>query len=459
MKKITLLLYLAILTANCSKKSEDNSFKNLFLLGYLSNTKAEAASLSEIVSLTAGVSIRQKLDVIEGQGINYTVSQTSSASSSMHSRDSLFDNRIVISLVDSDNKELYSTITIPGSSETLRYIPKKSGQFTAVITPFGNGTISTSIEGGSKANTLSSQNSVISAISGKRKYRITGAILQGAWVLINVDEVTSISADGRATFSPITDAIVTLTVDSTTDFSTTYNNNHSLGIFSFPFSGYANDQVGSNYGGNVNGRKLRLKVTHPTKSDISLDAEITAYPSTVTDVKINGISSTNGNGETLTIDKNEPITMTWKNATVNKPDLTQFQVNSNNNSIFTLLMPAENETFTVSKELLSGLTSSGSTSDDNCIGAIGGAGTASVFDTSLYAGLDSSGALTKSGFSIVNFDFLPFGNVNFNQPKLGFFCEKNGPTNPLTALPSGFPGGPKAAATFNSGGVPLLVIK
>jgi hypothetical protein len=225
MKKITLLLYLAILTANCSKKSEDNSFKNLFLLGYLSNTKAEAASLSEIVSLTAGVSIRQKLDVIEGQGINYTVSQTSSASSSMHSRDSLFDNRIVISLVDSDNKELYSTITIPGSSETLRYIPKKSGQFTAVITPFGNGTISTSIEGGSKANTLSSQNSVISAISGKRKYRITGAILQGAWVLINVDEVTSISADGRATFSPITDAIVTLTVDSTTDFSTTYNNN------------------------------------------------------------------------------------------------------------------------------------------------------------------------------------------------------------------------------------------
>lgn len=79
-----------------------------------------------------------------------------------------------------------------------------------------------------------------------------------------------------------------------------------------------------------------------------------------------------------------------------------------------------------------------------------GAGTTSIFDTTLYVGLDATGVVAKSGFSIVNFDFFStFGDPKFNQPKYGFFCEKNGPINPLTG----------GVTTFNAGGVPLLVVK
>lgn len=366
-RKVSLFLMLLSLIANCSKKKDDNSLRNLLILGFLSQSTAET------VSLTPGVSVRQKVLVIEGQEMNYTISQATSTSSSTLTKSSLFDSRVVISLVDSDNKEVYSTITIPGSTEIIKYTPKKTGEFTVVITPVGKGTVTTSVQGGTISNSLGSENSSVSALSGKRKYRISGSILQGSWVLATVEEATGISADGKGTFTPITNAVVTLTVDGTTNFSTTYNANHSLGgVFAFPWSGYANDTVGNSYGGNLNGRKLRLKVSHPTIADISLDAEITAFPDTVTDVKMNGISSVNGSGETLTLDKTQPLTMTWKNATSNKPELTQFQVNSANNAIITLLVPAENETFTISKDLLSsGLTSSETNNSDNCVGAIG----------------------------------------------------------------------------------------
>ena len=174
-------------------------------MGFLSNSKSETVSLSERVNLFPGVSIRQNLVLTEGQEMKYKFSQTISNSTTMYSRNTLLNNRINISLVDIDNKESISTNIIPESI----------------------------------AINFSSENSASSVINRKREQRIMKRILEGAWILLNIDEVINSLEDGKAIFSKVTDVVVTLKVDSTKIFLTNYNSNHLLGIFTFPFSGFA----------------------------------------------------------------------------------------------------------------------------------------------------------------------------------------------------------------------------
>jgi hypothetical protein len=201
--------------------------------------------------------------------------------------------------------------------------------------------------------------------------------------------------------------------------------------------------MGSGFSANnipsTSGKKIRLRVTHPTISDINFDKEITATPTTVKNVKANGISSAINSGTTLTIDKSnpQPIEFTWDIPTgANKPETTQIEIGRNN----FIFVPAFKGSYTVAKELLTVLTST-STSDD-CIGSMGGAGSSTVYATEYFMGKSTTGAPFPSMLQIANFDI----DQTFH-PNLGYFCE------------SGVIPGNGQGATFAARGTPLLVIK
>ena len=416
-----------MITANCSKKSDDNTLRNLLILGSLFGDK------SERVSMKAGVSVRQRLEVTAGQEFKYNLTQSGSVSSSTLSKNNAFSNSMKISIVDSDNKEVYSAITVPGMSDTISYTPTKSGECTVIIIPNGDGTINASVSGARALNSLNSENSSEIALSGKRKYQIVGALLSKTFFIVYVNEITSIDSTGLPIFTPKSDAIVTLTI-GTQNVPLTYSgdiaNLMGPGFFTF----FAPDNTG---------KKIRLQVTHPTISDINFDKEITASPTTVSNVKANNISSNINSGTTLTIDKSnpQPITFTWDIPTgANKPETTQIEVGLSN----FIFVPADKGSYTVAKELLSVFTST-STSDD-CFGSLGGAGSNTVYANEYFMGKGPKGASFPSMLQIVNF------NLNGSlQPNTGHFCEP-GVINPLTRNP-----GPEA--TFASAGVSSLVVK
>ncbi len=429
-RKVSLFLMLLSLIANCSKKKDDNSLRNLLILGFLSQSKAET------VSLSAGVALRQDVSVTAGQEFTYTVSHPSSGSSSLLSRDTSLDNRVLTSILDTDNQEVARILTVPGLTEKITYMPKKTGSIKVVVIPRGSGSITTNITGGTAANSLSSQNSSTLALTGKRKYAIAGAILTNTgFSIINVDEITSIKSDGTVVKKSISDAIVTLTVDSTTA-TVNYGVNPASNEPCF---------IVTSINGYSPGKTVRLRVTHPTISDINFDKEIAASPSPVTNVKINGISTTRGGGTTLTIDKTAPLIFTWELPTSNQPPTTQIQFNRGDGTDLFLFFPADKLTYTLPKELLTGLTSISTT--DDCMGSLGGAGSTWVYDTDYFIGLDSGGSSFPSSISILSFDLF-----NGSVPNTGYFCE-SGKVNPLAQF------GGNAGATYNSGGVPLLVVK
>ena len=427
--RLILICILAIALASCSKKSNDNSLRNLLILGYLTQSKPET------VSLTAGVALRQKIVATQGQELKYTISQTASSSSSLLTRDTAFNNRVTASLIDSDNREVYTTVTIPGTTETISYTPSKSGTFTVSLTPSGTGSISTTLSGATASNTLTSENSATSALTGKRKYSIGGGFIQASLAYITIDEVTAIGSNGKPTLSPIKDAVVTLTVGTSVN-SLTYASSNFFGVLP---GGYSFNT------GGISGKKVVLKISHPTISDLTFEKEIPLVPTTVSNVKINGISSAINSGTTLNLDKTLPVTFTWTNATgADKPDTTQISFKGANSEDIFIMIPASNETYTISKELLTGLTVTSTTATDDCFGIQGGAGSIFATDPDFFIGLDATGKPVKSGIGVIIFNL----NNQF-QPNLGFFCE-SGVRNPLIT---------NSSTTYSSGGVPLLVVK
>jgi hypothetical protein len=429
--RIILTLLLAIISANCSKKKDDNSLRNLLVLGILSQSRAET------VSLTAGVALRQEISVTAGQEFTYTITQPSASSSSLLSRATSLDNRILTSILDTDNQEVARVLTVPGLTEKITYMPKKTGSIKIAIIPRGSGSITTNITGGTASNSLSSQNSSTLALTGKRKYAIAGAILTNSgYSIVNVDEITSIKSDGTIVKKSISDAIVTFTVDGVT-VTVNYGINPANSDPCF---------IATSINGYAPGKKVRLRVTHPTISDINFDKEIAASPSPVSNVKVNGISSSKGSGTTLTIDKTAPLIFTWELPTSNQPPTTQISFNRGDGTDIFLFFPADKLTYTVPKELLTGLTSTSTT--DDCIGSIGGAGSTWIYDTDYFIGLDSGGNSFPSSLSILSFNLF-----NSSVPNTGYFCE-TGKANPLAPF-----GGAAVGTTYNSAGVPLLVVK
>jgi hypothetical protein len=427
--RIILPLLLALLTANCSQKKDDNSLRNLLILGILSQSK------SETVNFTPGVAVRQKIEATQGQTIKYSIAQASATTSSILSRNTALSNRVTTSLIDSDNIEVYTTITVPGLTSEISYTPPKSGTYTVSMVPNGSGSVSTTLSGATASNTFASENSSANALLGKRQYAISGGFLQGVLAVINIEKVTSIGSDGKPVKTKITDAVVTLTVGTSVS-NISYSS--SFTPYEFLGGGYF-----SNINGGISGKKVSLKITHPTLTDLVFEKEMPITPTYVSNVIVNGLSANLGSGQTLTIDKTQSIPITWTNATgTDKPDTVQINIvaETAGNGLF-LYIPASLGTYTVPKELLSILTST--SSSDNCIGINGGAGSRFISDPNFFIGLDATGKPVQSGISVIQFNM-----TNQLVPNTGFFCETN-TINPLSTT----------STKYSTSGVPLLVVK
>jgi hypothetical protein len=431
-----LVIIIGMILMSCSKKKDDNSPRNLSILGFLSSSSQ--STKTESISLTGGVSVKQKISVTSGQELKYTLRQGSSSSGTP------FENRVVISLLDTNNNEVFSTITIPGSSEILSYTPSTTGQFTVLIIPYNSTIMETLLTGATRisSNIQSvTQNSNIltkDTLVGKGKYYISGAFLQAVFPVFFVYEVQKLE-NRKPVLNTITDAIVVVEVNGT-DYTLPYNPNPGFGV-SAAYSIF-------NVGGSVIGKKVRVKITHPTISDLNFDQTISAVPNTVSSIALNGETSLNNSGKTIEIDKNLPITYTWVNSSNNSNEITvQLGIKDGEGGDIFIYVPANLGNYTISRDLLTGLTSTSLTNNDDCIGIVGGATSAAVYDPEYFTGLGTSGE-AKSGFSVIVFNFPSPGY----QPGEGFFCEENVVNNVAKQFLAGNP-------TFSSLGTPKLIIK
>jgi len=434
-KIISAVLVIGIIFMSCSKKKEDNSLRDLSILGILTNF---FDGNGEKLSLTGGVSVKQKISVTSGQEFKYTITQ------GKDSTGETFENRVVISILDTNNNEVYGTITLPGVTEIISYTPKATGEFTVMFIPYNTTTLKTVLTGATSiSSSLKSANSRSIAsprndLVGKGKYYIKGGFIQAVFPIINVYEVTGLE-NRKPVLSEITNASVIVEVDGT--------------AYTLPYSlnpGFSQPPAYSlqNIGGSVIGKKLQVKITHPTISDINYDQTLTAVPNFVSNVTVNGESTVNNNGKTIEIDKTQPITYTWTNSSANTSEITtQLGIKDGAGGDVFLYVPASLGRFTISKDLLSGLTPTSSKSSDDCIGIIGGATSAAVYDPEYFTGLAASGE-AKSGFSVLIFNFPNPGY----QAAEGNLCEED----VVNIVAKQFLGG---NPTFSSLGTPKLIVK
>jgi hypothetical protein len=434
--RIILPLLLAILTANCSKKKDDNSLRNLLILGILTQPKAET------VTLSPGRSLRQTIALTAGTKFTLQVSQKSSTSSSLYTRaTSCEKDSQTATLVDSTGKMVQGLTTVPGMVDKIEFTPDQSSNYGLIVQSECSTTSEFTYSGGNPTNTLASENSIAKQLEGTRKYGVEAALLAENILMVTLFEVTALASDGTPTYQMITNAVVSMGV-SGKQFSLPYNSNHLLVGGTLPFNGYAYTLSNSEKTG-LSTNPVTVSITHPSKSDLILNLELLTYPTFVSNVKMNGKETLIGSSASE-LTTTSDVDFTWDNATSNKPENVRIEVLSilssgkfRNSYVYPT---ASSGKYTLKKELLKYLTQTSTNDTDNCIGIQGGAGSSSNFNKEFYAGIGIDGNLFKSGLSIGNFKYTG------QNPSYGWVCEVN-TKNIFTN------------ATYSSAGLPTLTVK
>jgi len=433
--RIILTLLLAIISANCSKKKDDNSLRNLLFLGILSQ------STTETVTLSLGKSLRQNLTLTAGTKFTYQVSQKATTSSSLYSRSTSSEkDSLTAILLDPSGKMVIGITTVPGMTDKIEYTPSQSGTYCIVAQSESATTAEFTYSGGSSTNSLSSENTSAKQLEGTRKYGVSATLLAESYLTVSLFEVSAIGSDGTPTYQNISDAVVSMNV-SGKQISLTYNANHSLGGI-FQFTGYAHTLSNSEKTG-LSTNPVSVSITHPSKSDLKLNLEILTYPTFVSNIKMNAKETLIGSSASE-LTTTSDVEFTWDDATSNKPELVRVEVLSIlSNGTFknSYVYPrADSGKYTLKKELLKYLTLTSTTNTDNCIGIQGGAGVTSNFNKEFYAGVGIDGNLFRSGLSIANFKYTGL------NPSYGWVCEIN--TKNLISN-----------TTYSSAGLPTLTVK
>ncbi len=435
--RIILTLLLAIISANCSKKKDDNSLRNLLFLGILSQ------STTETVTLSLGKSLRQNLTLTAGTKFTYQVSQKATTSSSLYSRSTSSEkDSLNATILDPKGKMVMGIKTVPGMTDKIEFTPDQTGTYSFIAQSESATTAEFSYSGGSPTNSLSSENTSAKQLEGTRKYGVSATLLAESFLIVSLFEVSAIGSDGTPTYQNISDAVVSMNV-SGKQISLSYNANHSLAGGAFTHNGYAHTLTSSEKTG-LSTNPVSLSVTHPTKSDLKVNLEILTYPSFVSNIKMNGKDTLNGSSA-IELTTTSDVEFTWDNATTLKPEMVRIEVLSSlstggfrNSYVYPI---AASGKYTLKKELLKYLTLTSANNSDNCMGIQGGAGSTSNYNKEFYAGVGIDGNLFQSGLTIANFKFTG------NNPSYGWLCEIN-TKNPLNSN-----------ATYSSAGLPTLTVK